>query len=598
MRGASQAGTLGQPTTVTRTTRSVSRQATNSPSNGGMASPGDKAKKKQTAGEMSRTVLADAKCIGPEEQITPSTLYKIFAKILKKYGEKMRSEARVVLYAFETLLQENENQEQISNRMMDSIAKRVESKLENVLENGLTKMSGIVDGLVANQKGLQSATETLTSKTETLQKIAQEIGSSAKEASESTDQLSNTVTSYKEALLTANNAASRPNAPQLHKTMEDPRLTRDLDRKNRQLLIEMGKEAVEGKSATELKEKIEAALQSITQPTPGDAKVQEINKLRNGGVIIQLETKELAEWIRQLANKKEFTDKLDANAQIKDRTYPLVVPRVPISFEPANLEHLREIETVNNLEPNTISKARWIKPLYRRHPKQRVAYATISLSSASEANRLIRDGMYICSARTYPVRLKYEPKQCMKCCKWGHFTSECHANLDTCGTCRENHTTRECKDSGKRFCVACKATDHASWDRMCPEFQRKSAHFDEMHPENALTYFPTDENWTLTARPDRIPLEERFPSRYAVGSLPPPSNTRRQLPTREIERKQRQKQRRRSIDDAQRTLDRYMERRIPDRQTNTEGDLEEGQHEGEGEDDMDVLVREATETWL
>ena len=209
----------------------------------------------------------------------------------------------MVLHEFETLLQENENQEQISNRMMDNIAKRVESKLENVLESGLAMMSGIVDGLVANQKGLQMATETLTGTTETLQKIAQEIGSSVKEASESTDQLSNTVTLYKEALLTANNTAAQTNAPQPHKTKEDPRLMRDLNRKNRQLLIEMGKEALEGKSTTELKEKIEAVLQGMTPPPPRDAKIQEMNKLRNGGVIIQLETKEVADWLHEPNNK-------------------------------------------------------------------------------------------------------------------------------------------------------------------------------------------------------------------------------------------------------------------------------------------------------
>ena len=140
---------------------------------------------------------------------------------------------------------------------------------------------------------------------------------------------------------------------------------------------------------------------------------------------------------------------------------------------------------VNNLAPNTVCKARWIKPIYRRHPKQLVAHTTITLSSASEANRLIRDGMNICSSRTYPTRLKYKPKQCMKCCKWGHFAAECHAKDDTCGTCGENHVTKECTDNGKRSCL---------------EFRRKSAHFDELHPENALTYFPTEESWTVTKR--------------------------------------------------------------------------------------------------
>ena len=42
--------------------------------------------------------------------------------------------------------------------------------------------------------------------------------------------------------------------------------------------------------------------------------------------------------------------------------------------------------------------------------------------------------------------------------------------------------------------------------------------FDKIHPENTLMYFPTVECLTLTARPERVPLEDRFPSRYTVRS--------------------------------------------------------------------------------
>ena len=329
-------------------------------------------------------------------------------------------------------------------------------------------------------------------------------------------------------------------------------------------------------------------------PTPPEgAKIQEVNKLRNGGIIIQLESKEVAEWLWEPFNKHTFTDNLDTNMYIKERTYPIVVLRVLITFDPTIQEHLQEVEAANNLAPNTVCKARWIKPLYRRHPKQLVAYATLTLSSASEANRLIRDGMNICSSRTYPTRLKYETKQCMKCHKWGHFAAECHAKDDTCGTCGENHVTKECTDNGKRYCIACKATDHASWDRSCPEFRRKSAHFDKLHPENALTYFPTEESWTLTARLDRIPLEERFPSKYAVGSLPPPSHTRRQLPTREVARKQR-----RSIDNTQGTLDRFVERSAPASQAEAEEETEDGQYDKECEDVAKLLDHSLLEPWL
>ena len=523
-KGTSQAGTLGQPPPALRATRASSRQATAAPPSGSTASPGEKGKKgekRQTAGEQSRHVLINAKCLGPDEQVAPSALFKIFDRIFHKYVEGMNSEAKLALQAFATLLQEGESQAQLSSKIADEIARRVESKLEGVIDSGLLKMSDLVDNVLINQRELQDATVALTGKTEALQNLAQEIGNSAKVASATTDQISNTMTSYKEALLTVATAAPRVTATQTAKVSEDPRLTRDLDRKSRQLLIELGRETVESKSASELKDKLETALSSLEPSPPEGAKIQEINKLRNGGVIIQLVTKEAAEWLREPFNKVAFTEKLDANAYIKERTYPLVVPRVPITFDPQIQEHLREVETINNLAPNTISKARWIKPLYRRHAKQTVAYATLSLNSANEANRLIRDGMYICSNRTYPKRLKYEPKQCMKCRKWGHFAAECQAKTDTCGTCGENHITKDCVDKGKRFCVACKSTDHASWDRSCPEFQRKIVQFDEIHPENALTYFPTEENWTLTARPERIPLEDRFPSRYAVGSLPP-----------------------------------------------------------------------------
>lgn len=108
----------------------------------------------------------------------------------------------------------------------------------------------------------------------------------------------------------------------------------------------------------------------------------------------------------------------------------------------------------------------------------------------------------------------------MKCWKWGHYTAECRATNNMCRTYGGDHMTRECDKPGKRHCVSCCSDKHASWDRVCPEFQRKSTHFDEIHPENVLTYFPTEESWTLNIRPDRIPVEDRFPAKFATA--PPP----------------------------------------------------------------------------
>ena len=126
------------------------RQTAHTPPGGSSTSPGEKVKKRATAGEQSRSVLADAKCLGLEEPITPSTMYKIFARILNKYGEGMNSDARVALQALATLQQEVENQEQISARMMEAIARRMESRLETVLDSRMLKMSDMVESVVAS----------------------------------------------------------------------------------------------------------------------------------------------------------------------------------------------------------------------------------------------------------------------------------------------------------------------------------------------------------------------------------------------------------------------------------------------------------------
>ena len=87
-KGTSQAGTLGQPPTALCATRASLRQMTVTPPNGGIASPVDKGKigeKCQTTGKQSRQVLINVKCLGLDEQVTPSTMYKLFDRILHEY---------------------------------------------------------------------------------------------------------------------------------------------------------------------------------------------------------------------------------------------------------------------------------------------------------------------------------------------------------------------------------------------------------------------------------------------------------------------------------------------------------------------------------
>ena len=133
----------------------------------------------------------------------------------------------------------------------------------------------------------------------------------------------------------------------------DPRQTRDLNCKQYQRLLKLSKEYTESQSVVDLKEKLNAALASTSPPPPEGTKVQEINKLRNGGLVIQLMTKEATAWLCEPTNKSAFLNKFDTNASIKNKACPILVLRVPISFDPNKQEHLWKIEAVNDLPANT-----------------------------------------------------------------------------------------------------------------------------------------------------------------------------------------------------------------------------------------------------
>jgi len=126
-------------------------------------------------------------------------------------------------------------------------------------------------------------------------------------------------------------------------------------------------------------------------------------------------------------------------------------------------------------------------------------------------NKLIKEGLKIYRTKIRPEKLRQELLQCLWCRQWGHFTANYMEAKDTYSTCREAHYTTHCKNLEKKHCASCNTDIYTSWDRNCSEFIRRSKIFDEKHPENNMVYFPTNEDWTLTTRPDRIPLEECFP---------------------------------------------------------------------------------------
>ena len=58
-----------------------------------------------------------------------------------------------------------------------------------------------------------------------------------------------------------------------------------------------------------------------------------------------------------------FTRTFTEGSHIRDRAYNLIIPRVPITLDPKEEKHLREIPEINGLDivdKLAITKAKWI----------------------------------------------------------------------------------------------------------------------------------------------------------------------------------------------------------------------------------------------
>lgn len=141
------------------------------------------------------------------------------------------------------------------------------------------------------------------------------------------------------------------------------------------------------------------------------------------------------------------------------------------------------------------------------------------MNAADAANRIIRSGVDTCGVRVKAEHTKQKPMQCLNCRGWEYKAQDCKAQTDTCRTCSSNHWTSECKNKDKLYCVSCKVELHASWDRARLEFQRCCSNYDQKYTENYMPFFVTEQEWTLTTRHSRVPLEERFPKSLAVNNL-------------------------------------------------------------------------------
>ena len=183
---------------------------------------------------------------------------------------------------------------------------------------------------------------------------AKDLAYKVNKVTDAADKIASDTSSYRNALLSKPTPSNKSNA--------DPRILSDMECKAKQILVDIfdkDDNNILSKSLTATIEKANEAIAEIQDASkPKDIKVVAALKTRGQAVLLTLNSKEAAKWIREPGTKEEFANKFSTEAHIRERTYNLIVPRVPITFEPCEDKHLHEIEEANNLSEKAIRKVK------------------------------------------------------------------------------------------------------------------------------------------------------------------------------------------------------------------------------------------------
>jgi hypothetical protein len=282
-----------------------------------------------------------------------------------------------------------------------------------------------------------------------------------------------------------------------------------------------------------------ASVQPLVLP-----KVVAATTLKNGGILLELDSKESATKVR--AKQQCFANSLGAGWLIKEKAWSVKIKFVPVSTNIDRAGLIQQICMDSDIPEGSIIGLRWMRNPQNRESRQTVAHLIAKFNAPEPANKVLRDGAILNGQRLRAEMLEAEPMRCANCNSYEHLAAECK-NHAACAVCSHAHRTAECGvrgDPTQYRCVNCKQGGHTAWDHSCPDYLRRLHNL--RSGKIQYKFFVTTEDWTWEKRwesggsfvragqlvgPPPLPRNRPTAQQRPPGSSPPvagPSRSRGQ----------------------------------------------------------------------
>jgi hypothetical protein len=265
-------------------------------------------------------------------------------------------------------------------KKVNAITEAVMMKLDNQIKSLKDKTTAVTTAI--RDKVTQIADTLKTQIATVVETTAEEIKTATQEMNDMSTKLAETTTKYRDTL-TGPTTTGRMGTSQINTINAKLRAWEGI--RKRQILINFeptdSPETCKDNSTKTIKAKANKAIKE-TSGELTDHKIKAVTKLRNRGILMELNSDEAVEWLQEDKNCKIFMEKFNANMIIKPRSFHTIVQFLPLTFRRENPTDIQEIEEANGLRKGNIQKARWIKPIAHRSPSQICGHLIFTLMYA------------------------------------------------------------------------------------------------------------------------------------------------------------------------------------------------------------------------